>query len=912
MSNLINEIIKNKQIVVLKGQDATSSIKSIEIINGCYEVTFKNGKAFKYKKNNVQICNYIRTIIKDDNFSVLVDGTFMNDVKALHKYDGYDRVEFNDGKSMVYEQNRISMTNGCEQRNNGDATLNYFKEISKYIRVPDEDLTDKSYLCDKYSRLKYVPKSSLLSRYLNENIPVGKLNRVKKVIYPFETNLSQINAINCALTNDISFIQGPPGTGKTQTIINLIANLLVNEKTIAVVSNNNAAVANVYEKLNKVGLGFLCANLGNSGNIENFIKNQTGKYPPDIEKWKFESYDYKTLEKDIINVSRELTMCFAIQNKIASLNSMRNDYQLEYEHYKLHCQRSISNADMIQFSSKKILKMKMILENYNEKGKWPNFLVKLAYSLIYGTYIFGVFSSNYGRANDLINVSYYERTIEEIDSELLKLKKNITGMEGVTSKLKELSIIYLKKQLYAKYGGRATRKTFTKADLNFNSKSFMKEYPIILSTTFSISTSLGNNELFDYLIVDEASQVDLVTGALAMSCAKNGVIVGDVNQLPNIISNELSTIVTDIASRYRISSVYNYLQHSLLESCLLRWKDGPNTLLREHYRCHPKIAKFFNEEFYNGQLIVIREDKGEDVLFPIRTNEGNHARGRVNIRQIDEMNIQVIPRLKELGYSDVGIITPYRDQVKTITERLKSSDENYEVSTVHKFQGREKEAIVLLTVDNEISDFTDNPNLLNVAVSRAKDYLVVIMSNNEKNNATYYGELFRYCEYCNVKIREGVVSSIFDLLYKINESERIKYLRNVTKHSDYDSENLLRSVIDKVLEEQFPKYGVIQNYKLIDLFHDFSCFNEGELQYIRNGAHVDYLIYDKLDKTPILCIELDGTSFHKTNSPQYDRDLMKNGIFENNRVSISLKRIRTDESGEREKIIQWLHEKEGV
>ena len=51
------------------------------------------------------------------------------------------------------------------------------------------------------------------------------------------------------MKNQVSIIQGPPGTGKTQTILNIIANLLINNKTVLIVSNNNDATANVYEKL---------------------------------------------------------------------------------------------------------------------------------------------------------------------------------------------------------------------------------------------------------------------------------------------------------------------------------------------------------------------------------------------------------------------------------------------------------------------------------------------------------------------------------------------------------------------------------------------------------------------------------------------------------------------------------------
>ena len=49
------------------------------------------------------------------------------------------------------------------------------------------------------------------------------------------------------MENQISVIQGPPGTGKTQTILNIIANILIQGKTVQVVSNNNSATENVFE-----------------------------------------------------------------------------------------------------------------------------------------------------------------------------------------------------------------------------------------------------------------------------------------------------------------------------------------------------------------------------------------------------------------------------------------------------------------------------------------------------------------------------------------------------------------------------------------------------------------------------------------------------------------------------------------
>lgn len=84
-------------------------------------------------------------------------------------------------------------------------------------------------------------------------------------------NSSQFTAVE-SNGEQISIIEGPPGTGKTQTILNIIANIVKNGKTVAVVSNNNSATENVYEKLKKYDLDFLCARLGKSSNKLDFIK----------------------------------------------------------------------------------------------------------------------------------------------------------------------------------------------------------------------------------------------------------------------------------------------------------------------------------------------------------------------------------------------------------------------------------------------------------------------------------------------------------------------------------------------------------------------------------------------------------------------------------------------------------------
>ena len=135
----------------------------------------------------------------------------------------------------------------------------------------------------------------------------------------------------------------------------------------------------------------------------------------------------------------------------------------------------------------------------------------------------------------------------------------------------------------------------------------------------------------------------------------------------------------------------------------------------------------------------------------------------VNQRQIDVIQQEVLPRLNRQNSQSIGIITPYRGQVTAIRKQLGDA---YKVGTIHKFQGREHDAIILTSFDNVITDFVDAPHMLNVAVSRAVHSLTVVTSQDPRNDQTNYGDLMRYIEYNHFEVIESQVYSVFDMLYQ--------------------------------------------------------------------------------------------------------------------------------------------------
>ena len=85
-------------------------------------------------------------------------------------------------------------------------------------------------------------------------------------------------------------------------------------------------------------------------------------------------------------------------------------------------------------------------------------------------------------------------------------------------------------------------------------------------------------------------------------------------------------------------------------------------------------------------------DKGEeDVICAIRTAKGNHSRSHMNQREIDVIKEEVLPNLS-YETDEIGVIAPYNKQVDAVKSAL---EEDIDVATVHKFQGREKDAIIM-------------------------------------------------------------------------------------------------------------------------------------------------------------------------------------------------------------------------
>lgn len=783
-----------------------------------------------------------------------------------------------------------------------DALFHYFVSVAE-ARFEHATSAEKSIAENVVRQFeKILPHvDTVLQAYctakIQERVPQGNY------IFPFGINESQLKAVEHAFTSQISLIEGPPGTGKTQTILNIIANIMLRGESVALLSNNNAAVENVYEKLAKHRLDNVVAKLGNKDNREAFFTDRATALQEELPP--------KPSIAQIQNVLAILKQQLHTQNEMVQLQAEIDELQIEKSYLRQwqndnKVDTSVS-LDKYTLTPAKAVELMVYLAYINER-KIKKITLKDRIELLLNHWILRMKPfSNAEQRNTMIyalQLHYYEQTLQNKKAQLATLQEMLKqdNFIALLDELTSSSMSYLKHHL----------REHIPAQANFDAKNyqqrfddFIKRYPIIGSGTHSIVNSIGKGAILDYVIIDEASQQDIVPGVLALGCARNLIVVGDSKQLAHIPST------LGISSPQEF---YDCEKYSLLASCIGAFNNSlPRTLLKEHYRCHPRIIQFCNQQYYDNQLIPMRQDNGEEALTLIVTALGNHTRNNSNLRELDSV-LKVLEIQDGVEWDKThsrGFIAPYRAQVRLSDTHLPCDFIN---DTVHKFQGRECEEIVFSTVlDKKQSSqrklgFVDDARMINVAVSRAQNKFTLVTGDDVfTTNNGHIAALVRYMEYYADKkqIHRATVVSAFDLLYKeYDQSLQALNERLRPTDSKFKSEqiiaDILRTAMSKERHHALMFHSQIALNQLAALTND--ALTEREKQFLRNRASCDFVIYFKVGKTPLGVIEVDG-GYHDT-PEQAERDALKNSILA--KVNIPLLRLRTIESHIEEKIVTFI------
>jgi len=298
-----------------------------------------------------------------------------------------------------------------------------------------------------------------------------------------------------------------------------------------------------------------------------------------------------------------------------------------------------------------------------------------------------------------------------------------------------------------------------KATKTENVRDLVNQHQVFGATLLSGVEGYLEWKLPDLVIVDEASQADLSLSLLALDRADRVIFVGDPCQLPPICRSGTPAEVGQ----------------SFFEKVFDAYRDRFSTMLPVQYRSNRRIVEYSSRFIYKkrtGRELVSHESVADVVLPELPQGSYDdelapYLRPEHPVVWMDTKNLSrncwtddrtaynvdeaalvtgVVEELrKHYKARQIGVICPFRGQVTLLNKEF--ARRKVEVDTIDRYQGREKDIVVLDLIMNQKRITTllfQNENRLNVALTRAKRKLIIIGSSRIGNNfPDTYGELHR-------------------------------------------------------------------------------------------------------------------------------------------------------------------------
>ncbi|MFD2682319.1 AAA domain-containing protein [Bacillus seohaeanensis] len=317
----------------------------------------------------------------------------------------------------------------------------------------------------------------------------------------------------------------------------------------------------------------------------------------------------------------------------------------------------------------------------------------------------------------------------------------------------------LKNRLQKNFSNEDSRR-LTKSELHYHKMKdkLKREESAVVKNARVIATTLSKaaidasiyEEDFDLVVIDEASMAYVPQVAFAASLAKRVVVCGDFKQLPPI-----SLSYHHLAKKWLKEDIFHISQ---VVSAVEQKRYHPQLmLLPEQRRMHPVISGFTNRFIYHNYVTDHpdvwghRENISNNPPFPNKAavllniqstkNWGGRIHGSKWNLLSSLLTIQLALEAVAAGSTSLGIVTPYREQASWITALIEVFFHEKEIgkkvdiyaSTVHRFQGSEKDIVLFDLVDGAFADkpgtlFTkrESDRLINVAVTRARGKFICV------------------------------------------------------------------------------------------------------------------------------------------------------------------------------------------
>lgn len=614
-----------------------------------------------------------------------------------------------------------------------------------------------------------------------KSAPIKDINKVTDFypITPLSLSDSQQQVIKNIDNSKFIAVQGPPGTGKSQTIVNLVAHLVANGKTVLVASRMDKAVDVVAERLNELGASHTALRAGRlnyqrqlSNELDNLLA-QPQNLDEDIEDILF--VDNKDMKEHLDAIK-------GLENKSEKIIKLEKDWHDKLKEVEEQ-EKILGKPEFIKSSLKKgeidiVSGIIKILEGNIEKA---GFLSKIANFTSLGQLKktlnlkeFDVTYENLGRLKEELmfaNLNYSLRSIEAeiqktgnlhvLSEQIRQMKKKQKTLAANILKNKRREALKcllrdenkrrrLKVHAKSLVANRKRLQTNILEEEDF--KPLLEAFPCWCVTTYAVSDSLPLKPgMFDVAIIDEASQCDIASCFPILFRAKKAVIVGDDKQLPHLSFLEKAK-EQSFLSQYGIPDKYQLMWRFRTNSMfdLADYYSMNSVMLDEHFRSLPPIINFSNHEFYNDRIRVMRKDfNSEQVLELVQVTDGKvDFDATRNLPEIEA----VVKKLHEIVIEDerknpdkpvsIGIISPFRAQVEQLKVSVSKvlSDHmirkhQIEIGTAHTFQGDERDIMLIswAFADNSFTQsltFLQKANLFNVAITRGRNKVINFISRN--------------------------------------------------------------------------------------------------------------------------------------------------------------------------------------
>ncbi len=598
-------------------------------------------------------------------------------------------------------------------------------------------------------------------------------------VTPLALSDSQLSVIENLETNQLVSVCGPPGTGKSQTIVNLVAHLIANGKTVLVASRMDKAVDVVADRLNELGAPYLALRAGRlnyqkqlSFQLQDLLSNKVDLNEGAEDSIIVDVSDMKKLLNSINEAEKKAETLIKKEKEWSELGVAVSEKKKEigtpkYIKVALTKENVKELRDVIDSLLKNIEKSGFLaaLNNYTAVNKIKK-LAKID--------DFFVSKDNLERLREelelaelVCNAQNVEKDIQDTGNlhviiqqmRTLKKKQRKLVTDILCNKrrgaLRGLMKDQVKRQrLFIHSKSLIERKKSLQNRLleAEDFKPLLEAFPCWCVTTYAVSGSLPLKPgLFDVAIIDEASQCDIASCFPILYRAKKAVIVGDDKQLPHLSFLEKAKEQSfmskyEIADRYQL--MWRFRTNSMFD--IANYYSTAPVLLDEHFRSLPPIIDFSNKEFYGNRIRIMKQDSPDiKALKLIEVPEGKvDFDATRNLPEIEA----VVKCLHELIVDSeredpehpitIGIVSPFRAQVEQLKVSVAKvlsdfmiNKHQIEIGTAHTFQGDEKDIILAswAIANNSFPQsltFLQKPNLFNVAITRAKKQMINFVSRD--------------------------------------------------------------------------------------------------------------------------------------------------------------------------------------